>query len=64
VDRDCIDVSHELRSPLTRLRLAIGLARTGTHGALDQIELESARLNNLVDQLLDVARAEVDPTTL
>ena len=62
--RLCIDVSHELRSPLTRLRLAIGLARSGTQGALEQIELESARLNELVDQLLDVARAEVDPTVL
>jgi two-component system sensor histidine kinase CpxA len=60
--RLCIDVSHELRSPLTRLRLAIGLARSGTHGALEQIELEAVRLNELVDQLLDVARAEVDPT--
>jgi two-component system sensor histidine kinase CpxA len=40
------------------------LARSGTHGALEQIELESARLNELVDQLLDVARAEVDPTVL
>jgi two-component system sensor histidine kinase CpxA len=62
--RLCVDVSHELRSPLTRLRLAIGLARSGTHGALEQIELESVRLNELVDQLLDVARAEVDPTAL
>jgi signal transduction histidine kinase len=62
--RLCIDVSHELRSPLTRLRLAVGLARSGTPGALNQIELESFRLNDLVDQLLDVARAEVDPTAL
>jgi len=62
--RLCIDISHELRSPLTRLRLAIGLARSGTRGALNQIELESFRLNDLVDQLLDVARAEVDPTAL
>jgi signal transduction histidine kinase len=62
--RLCIDVSHELRSPLTRLRLAIGLARSGTQGAFQQIELESARLNDLVGQLLDVARAEVDPTVL
>jgi signal transduction histidine kinase len=60
----CIDVSHELRSPLTRLKLAIGLARSGTHGAFAQIELEASRLNDLVDQLLDVARAEVDPTAL
>jgi signal transduction histidine kinase len=62
--RLCVDVSHELRSPLTRLRLAIGLARSGTRGAFEQIELESSRLNDLVDQLLDVARAEVDPTVL
>jgi signal transduction histidine kinase len=62
--RLCIDVSHELRSPLTRLKLAIGLARLGTPRALEQIELESTRLGDLVDQLLDVARAEIDPTTL
>ena len=62
--RLCIDVSHELRSPLTRLKLAIGLARSGTRGAFEQIELEACRLNDLVDQLLDVARAEVDPTAL
>jgi two-component system sensor histidine kinase CpxA len=62
--RLCIDISHELRSPLTRLKLAIGLARSGTHGAFEQIELEASRLNDLVDQLLDVARAEVDPTAL
>jgi signal transduction histidine kinase len=62
--RLCIDISHELRSPLTRLRLAIGLARSDTKGALEQIELESVRLNELVDQLLDVARAEVDPAAL
>jgi signal transduction histidine kinase len=62
--RLCIDVSHELRSPLTRLKLAIGLARSGTPRALEQIELESTRLGDLVDQLLDVARAEIDPTTL
>jgi two-component system sensor histidine kinase CpxA len=62
--RLCIDVSHELRSPLTRLKVAIGLARLGTRGALDQIELESYRLSDLVDQLLDVARAEVDPRAL
>lgn len=62
--RLCIDISHELRSPLTRLKLAIGLARSGTHGAFEQLELEASRLNDLVDQLLDVARAEVDPTAL
>ena len=62
--RLCIDVSHELRSPLTRLKLAIGLARSGSPRALEQIELESTRLGDLVNQLLDVARAEIDPSTL
>jgi two-component system sensor histidine kinase CpxA len=62
--RLCIDISHELRSPLARLRLAVGLARSGTHGALDRIEAESDRLNDLVNELLEVARAEVDPGAL
>src|SRR5258708_13869512 len=62
--RLCIDISHELRSPLARLRLAVGLARSGTRGALDRIEMESDRLNDLVNELLEVARAEVDPGAL
>jgi two-component system sensor histidine kinase CpxA len=62
--RLCIDISHELRSPLARLRLAVGLARSGTSGAVDRIEAEAARLDDLVEGLLDVARAEVDPATV
>jgi signal transduction histidine kinase len=62
--RLCIDISHELRSPLARLRLAVGLARSDTRGALDRIEMESDRLNDLVNELLEVARAEVDPGAL
>jgi two-component system OmpR family sensor kinase len=55
------DVSHELRSPLTRLQLAIGLARqdpTRTAASLDRIEREAAKLNLLVDELLTLAWAE------
>lgn len=62
--RLCVDISHELRSPLARLRLAVGLARSGTSGAVDRIDAEAARLDDLVDGLLDVARAEVDPATV
>jgi signal transduction histidine kinase len=58
--RLCIDVSHELRSPLARLRLAVGLARSN-NGTLDRVEIEASRLHTLVDDLLNVARAEVDP---
>ncbi len=54
------DVSHELRSPLARLRVALELAR-GRNGEpvtaeLDRIELEGERLETLVDQVLDLLR--------
>jgi two-component system sensor histidine kinase CpxA len=62
--RLCIDISHELRSPLTRLRLAVGLARSGSVGALQCMETEILRLDELVNTLLDTARAEADRDTL
>lgn len=58
------DVSHELRSPLSRLQVALGLARqrAGTNPApeLDRIERETERLNELIGQLLSLARLESD----
>jgi len=61
-----LDISHELRSPLARLRVAVELARTGSNreGALNRIEKEADRLNGLVSGLLDVTRAEGDPGSL
>jgi two-component system sensor histidine kinase CpxA len=61
-----LDISHELRSPLARLGVAIELARSGddTEAALNRIQKESDRLNALVGQLLDVTRAEGDPNSL
>jgi signal transduction histidine kinase len=52
------DVSHELRSPLSRINVALELARTAQHKeeALDRIELESGRLNTLIEQLLTLNR--------
>ncbi|MGC1451558.1 MAG: ATP-binding protein [Candidatus Sulfotelmatobacter sp.] len=56
------DISHELRSPLARLNVALGLARqrTGVEGAdmLDRIELEASRLNELIGRILTLARLE------
>lgn len=55
------DVSHELRSPLARLQLAIGLARQNperTEATLDRIEREAERLDILVGELLVLARVE------
>ena len=61
-----LDISHELRSPLARLGVAVELARTGDHpeAALDRIQKESDRLNSLVGQLLQVTRVEGDPSLL
>jgi two-component system sensor histidine kinase CpxA len=56
------DVSHELRSPLARLQVALGLARQRAEGRasgeLDRIERESERLNELIGQVLSLARLE------
>jgi two-component system sensor histidine kinase CpxA len=57
------DVSHELRSPLARLRFAVELARTSPDPdrAMDRIQKEVDRLATLVSELLQVTRAEGDP---
>ena len=55
------DVSHELRSPLTRQNLALELARQRFSDAepyLARIEKESGRLSELIDQLLILTRLE------
>ncbi len=61
-----LDISHELRSPLARLGVAVELARSGDdlQTALNRIQRESDRLNALVTQLLQVTRAEGDPSYL
>jgi two-component system sensor histidine kinase CpxA len=61
-----LDISHELRSPLARLAVAVELARSGddTDNALNRIQKEADRLNSLVGQLLQVTRAEGDPASL
>jgi two-component system sensor histidine kinase CpxA len=57
------DVSHELRSPLTRLNLAIELARTASDRdqAADRLQREATRLSDVVSTLLEVVRLEGDP---
>jgi two-component system sensor histidine kinase CpxA len=59
-----LDISHELRSPLTRLGVAVELARSGQGDtqSLDRIQREADRLNSLVGGLLEVTRAEGDPS--
>lgn len=54
------DVSHELRSPLARLRIALELAQRSDDAttALPRIEKEADELENLVTELLSLARIE------
>lgn len=55
------DISHELRSPLARLGVAVALARQRpdrTAEALDRIEHESQRLDRLIGEVLTLARLE------
>ena len=57
------NVSHELRSPLARLRVALELARrkTGELPELDKIDLETERLDALIGQLLEFSKMDADP---
>ena len=61
-----LDISHELRSPLARLGVAIELARSGENreDMLDRIQKEADRLSELVAELLEVTRVEGDPSIL
>jgi signal transduction histidine kinase len=56
------DISHELRSPLARLSVALDLARKraglAATGDLDRIEREAKRLNEMIGQLLALSRWE------
>ncbi|MEP6512115.1 MAG: ATP-binding protein [Dokdonella sp.] len=61
------DVSHELRSPLARQRVALELARGGDaaqiNASLDRIECESDRLEAMLAQALELSRLETVAVT-
>jgi len=55
-------VSHELRSPIARMRLALALARTDDaqdrDEMLDRIEQDTIQLDSMLERILTVARLE------
>lgn len=58
------DVSHELRSPLARMNIALTSARQTASATntrhLDRIQLEARRLDSLIGQLLTLSRIDSD----
>lgn len=61
------DVSHEMRSPLSRLRVALELARSHetdeTRAQLDRIEREAMRLEEMIGQAIQLSRMETTSQT-
>ena len=57
------DISHELRSPLARLKFAIKLARTSAdnNAALDRIERDVDRITSLVADIVEISYIEGNP---
>lgn len=62
------DVSHELRSPLARLNVALELAKAKSNGEdnklLDRIERESRQLNDMISQILTLSKLESQSETI
>ena len=58
------DISHELRSPLARLQIANELARMDANELvlenLDRIDLETNRINEMIADILLLAKLDVD----
>lgn len=56
------DVSHELRSPLARMNVALEIAKQKSNGetspVLQRIETESQRLNDMISRLLTLSKLE------
>ncbi|KPH65362.1 MULTISPECIES: sensor histidine kinase [Novosphingobium] len=52
------DASHQMRTPLSVLKVQVALARRGSREALQEIDEASDRLERLLTQLLALARAD------
>ena len=52
------DISHELRSPLTRLNVSLELVRRGETDAIERMQADLDRLNSLIGQVLTLTRLQ------
>jgi len=60
------DISHELRSPIARLQLALELAKKRLHISDDQVDIlriekECEQINQIISTLLNLPAYELDP---
>jgi two-component system, OmpR family, sensor histidine kinase CpxA len=53
------DISHELRSPLTRMSVSLELARRGDAASLSRMQVEIEKLDALIGQILMLTRLQV-----
>jgi two-component system sensor histidine kinase CpxA len=52
------DISHELRSPLTRLNVSLELVRRGQGDAVEHMQGDLQRLDSLIGQILTLTRLQ------
>jgi len=52
------DISHELRSPLTRLNVSLELVRRGKTDAIERMQTDLYRLDTLIGQILTLTRLQ------
>jgi signal transduction histidine kinase len=61
-------ISHELRTPLANMQLYLGLLRTGKPDKRDEylqtLRHETARLNQLIEDLLEISRLDLGQTSI
>jgi signal transduction histidine kinase len=57
------DISHELRSPLTRLSISTELASRGDLESLERMRKDITALDHLIEQILTLTRLEIQQQT-
>lgn len=56
------DISHELRSPLTRLSVSLELLRRGEPDVLDKMQNDLDQMNRMIGQILHLTRLDLQPS--
>ena len=54
------DISHELRSPLTRLSVSLELLRRGETDGIERMQYDVNSINGLIQQILTLSRLQVE----